>query len=471
MLDALHPSLIIARREIRDQFRDWRIIFPILGLTLFFPFLMNFTARQILDFVQEYGATIIGERMVPFLLMVVGFFPISVSLVIALESFVGEKERGSIEPLLNTPLEDWQLYLGKLLSSTVPPLVSSYLGMAVYLFGLWVKNVRIPDADILVQIIVLTTVQAVMMVAGAVVISTQATSVRAANLLASFIIIPAALLIQGESIVMFWGNQATLWWVVLGVCVLTVLLMRVGLAHFQREELLGREIDVLNLRWGVRYFWTQFRGSADSIVSWYKNVLRPAVTSLRLPFLLVTLIAGVAFILGHAQINRFTLSLDDVSFVDLDERLEAILEMWSGRSILPVLMIWWQNVRSMLLALLLGFVSMGILGSIPMIATMGIAGYLLALMQNSGLPVSVYAMFVLPHGLIEIPVAILSTAAVLRMGAMLAAPTRVKTVSEVVIESLADWLKVFVGVVVPFLLLAAVIEIWITPRLVMGLHF
>jgi ABC-type Na+ efflux pump permease subunit len=131
MLNALLPALVILRREVRDQFRDWRIIFPIIGLTLVFPFIMNWTAQQMLDFTQEYGATVIADRMVPFLLMVVGFFPISISLVIALESFVGEKERSSIEPLLNTPLKDWQLYLGKLISSTIPPLVSSYLGMIV----------------------------------------------------------------------------------------------------------------------------------------------------------------------------------------------------------------------------------------------------------------------------------------------------------------------------------------------------
>ena len=118
----IQPALAITKREVRDQFRDWRIIFPVLGLTVFFPFLMNFTAKTALDFVSKYGASLIADRLVPFLFMIVGFFPISVSLVIALESFVGEKERGSIEPLLNTPLKDWQIYLGKLLSSAIPPL-------------------------------------------------------------------------------------------------------------------------------------------------------------------------------------------------------------------------------------------------------------------------------------------------------------------------------------------------------------
>ena len=76
MPDDMRPVWIIARREVRDQFRDWRIIFPIIGLTLLFPFLMNFTAQQILDFARGYGADIVGERLVPFLLMIVGFFPL-----------------------------------------------------------------------------------------------------------------------------------------------------------------------------------------------------------------------------------------------------------------------------------------------------------------------------------------------------------------------------------------------------------
>jgi hypothetical protein len=95
-------ALIITRREVRDAFRDWRIIIPIVLLTLFFPLLMNFTAGRMLRFVSDYGAELVGTRLMPFLLLVVGFFPTSFSLVIALETFVGEKERRSLEPLLAT---------------------------------------------------------------------------------------------------------------------------------------------------------------------------------------------------------------------------------------------------------------------------------------------------------------------------------------------------------------------------------
>ncbi|MFN2275291.1 MAG: ABC transporter permease, partial [Anaerolineales bacterium] len=165
----------VARREIRDQLRDWRILTPIALLTLFFPLLMNFTARQAVDFVSRYGAPVIGDRLIPFLLMVVGFFPISISLVIALESFAGERERLSLEPLLATPLSDSQLYYGKMIASLVPPLSASYLGIAVYLSGLVLRMGWTPTPQLLIQILALTTIQAMVMVSGAVVISSQTT--------------------------------------------------------------------------------------------------------------------------------------------------------------------------------------------------------------------------------------------------------------------------------------------------------
>src|SRR5690606_18754894 len=134
---------------------------------------------------------------------------------------------------------------------------------------------------LVIQIVILTIIQAIVMVTGAVVVSSQATSVKVANLLASFIIIPMALLIQGESIVMFWGNYATLWWVVFGLVVLAGLLLRIGLAHFSREELLGREIDILNFKWGWKLFKSEFLGTATNIWNWYRKEVFATLRELR----------------------------------------------------------------------------------------------------------------------------------------------------------------------------------------------
>jgi uncharacterized membrane protein SpoIIM required for sporulation/ABC-type transport system involved in multi-copper enzyme maturation permease subunit len=463
---AVSPALIIAQREVRDQFRDWRIIFPVVGLTLIFPFIMNWTARSILDFVNRYGATLIGERLVPFLLMVVGFFPISISLVIALESFVGEKERSSIEPLLNTPLKDWQLYLGKLLAATVPPLVSSFLGMSVYLGGLAINGVPWPEPMMMAQIFILTIVQAVMMVAGAVVVSAQATSVRSANLLASFIIIPCAFLIQWEAMVMFWGNNDTLWWVVLGVLMMTILLVRVGLAHFRREELLGREIDVLRLAWSLKFLWQSFSGSARNPLEWYGRVIPETVKRLRTPSLLVIGLAAAGVLIGLSQVDRFGFLINFAQFEDIPRdfsRIEELLPMLGGNAFLLVL---WQNTRVLILSMLVGFMSFGVVGVMPLMATMAVGGFLMGILSQMGMDVYLMtAGLILPHGIFEIPAAVLATAAVLRAGAILATPDTKRTVGEVWLASLADWLKIMLGVVIPLLIIASAVEIWITPRI------
>ena len=186
---------LLVRRELRDTFRDWRMVTPIVLLTLFFPVLMTWTAGVAQNFVNRFGTPLIGERLIPFLLLIVGFFPMSFSLVIALEAFVGERERKSLEPLLSTPLTDGQLYVGKMIASLVPALLAAFLGIGVYLTGLFVFRGWAPPPILLAQVLTLTTMEGVVMVAGAVVISSRSTSVRAANLLASFIIIPMAILV------------------------------------------------------------------------------------------------------------------------------------------------------------------------------------------------------------------------------------------------------------------------------------
>src|SRR5512140_825898 len=143
----LDQAWLVAKRELIDQMRDWRILLPMIILTIFFPYLMNVAAKSTVDYVNRFGANLIAERLLPFLILVVGYFPVTVSLVVALEAFVGEKERGTIEPLLTSPMADWQLYLGKLMAGTLVPLTVSYVGISLYMFGLWRQHIPWPAFD------------------------------------------------------------------------------------------------------------------------------------------------------------------------------------------------------------------------------------------------------------------------------------------------------------------------------------
>src|SRR5688572_26927782 len=299
MFTKLKPVFIIAGRELKDQFRDWRVIAPMAVLVLCFPLLMNAFARQSVDFFQRYGGDLILDRLVPFSILIIGFFPITISLVVALEAFVGEKERGTIEPILSSPLEDWQIYFGKLMVGVATPLIASYLSFGIYILMVLRQNLTMPSALTLVQLILLTTAHAFLMVSAAIVISVQSTSVKAANLLASFIVIPVAILMQGEAVMLFWGNEKVLWLAIVGVMIIALLLIRVGIAHFHREYLLGREIDVINMSWIWRTFLINFFGGAQSLSVWYKSVLGSALRRLLPATLTLLLIAGVSIWMGY----------------------------------------------------------------------------------------------------------------------------------------------------------------------------
>jgi uncharacterized membrane protein SpoIIM required for sporulation len=463
-LDSLHMALVITRREMRDQFRDWRIILPMLILTLIFPWLMNFTASRAVRFVESYDAPIIGARLIPFLLMVVGFFPISVSLVIALESFVGERERRSIEPLLCSPLSDGQLYMGKLLAAMAPPLLASYLGIGVYLISIYIGIAWRPPIELLAQILLLTTVQAVLMVSGAVVISSQTTSVRAANLLASFIIIPMAFLIQAESILMFWGLYRALWWAVIGQLIIAVLLVRTGVAYFNREEMLGRELDVLNFRWAWKDFVRNFSGAERTPWAWYRRIVLPSIWSLRLPIAFTAAAFVIAILGGWQAARQMSLPPELVAFDSLGQGFTKGLEAINFLSPAGVLTIWLHNIRALAIALLLGIFSFGVLGLAVLLLPIAFITYIAVnIALASGSPALFLLALVLPHGIAEIPAIILSGAAVLSLGAALTSAVSGKTLAESFIFALARSAVVIVGMVIPLFLLAAVLEVYLTP--------
>src|ERR1043165_3269871 len=296
---------MVARREVMDQFRDWRIVVPMFILVTLFPFIADDTTRQAINFMNRFGGSLILDHLIPFIVLVIGFFPLSFTLVVALESFVGEKERGTIEPLLSSPLDDQHMYLGKLLVGIATPLVFSYASIAIYLAMVSHRHIAFPSPYMLALIFLLTFAHAVLMVSSAIVISVQATTIRSANLLASFVVVPVAFLLQGETVLIFWGNEDVLWFAIVGVTLLAILLVRLGLSHFRREYLLGREIDTLNFKLIARKFRDRFVGSAKSIPEWYRNEIPVTLKQLRQPLRIVVVLAVVTLITSYIWVVQY----------------------------------------------------------------------------------------------------------------------------------------------------------------------
>lgn len=472
MFNKLRPVWLVAQRELRDQFRDWRVLLPMIILTLGFPFLMNEFAKQTVDFMNQFDANLILDRFVPFSILIIGFFPLTVSLVVALESFVGEKERGTIEPLLSAPFDDWQLYFGKLLVGAATPLTASYISIALYLWMVSQQGLDLPSASVLFQLLLLTTAHAILMVSAAIVISVQSTSVKAANLLASFIVLPVALLMQGEAVMLFWGNDQVLWLAVAGVLILALLLIRVGISHFQREYLLGREIDTLNFKWMLRTFWKNFKGDARSFGDWYVRVVGASLRRVAPAVVFILMIALVSVWMSYEwvmdNVAEVISNTSQENLVKLEQSLEELPDLAGLRGQLNPSFLFLNNTRAVAFIFLAGLLSFSVLGVLLYMVNIGLIGGVYALFELLGFqPLPLFLAGVLPHGIFELPALMIGSAVVLYFGAAIVTPQLGKSMGEIILELLADWAKIFIAVVVPLLAIAAVIESYVTPGILL----
>ncbi len=475
----------IVRREVRDTLTDWRILTPIFILTFILPQLLIAAATTAINFIGDPGTIV---RLLPFAMLLVGFIPASFSLITALETFVGERERNSLESLLSMPISDSSLYAGKLLSSLLPPLLSALLAMLVYTVSLALRH---PDLyasgmkpEFLVAIVLLILIKAVVMVAGAVIISSHTTSIRAANLLASFVLLPTASIIQMEALLMIGERWDVLWLIVILLIVIATALIRTGVNAFNREEILSREHEQLNLRQVSKTFKTFLReyqpagvqpndyaGKPFSASYFYRQELPRLLREYRLPIAVACLAALSGIVLGGYIGQRYNI-------VFLKRMLDNIGQATPASPGLAIF-IFLNNAR---VALLSGFFSLFVFGAfaflVPAVAFTQISyvaselsergGSWLALGPNS--PLQFLLAYVLPHGIIELPAAILSAAMGLRVGAALLSPPPGFTVGQNILWALAQMFKIWALVLLPLFLIGSMIEGLITPHIVMALY-
>jgi uncharacterized membrane protein SpoIIM required for sporulation len=442
-------------------------------LTIFFPALMTFVARQMTDFLISYNSEIIGERAIPLLLMVVGFFPTSFSLVIALEAFAGEKERRSLEPLLSTPLSDAQLYMGKMLASVVPPVLASYIGITIY--SLSVTFAVAPmRAHSMILIVVLTTAHAALMVSAAVVVSTQATSVRAANLLASFIIVPVALLLQLEAFLMAFEDYFSLWLIVLMIIIVTLIFTRMGVFLFNREWLLGRNIDFINVGWIMNFVWERVSdrrpdNSYPGFAAWYRHTFQ-LIGSLKLA--IGVLLVALLLASGAGVIMSFWYPLPAEILTQLRTEVgaEKLMAVQALLNQLP-LFIFAHNLRAIGLTVLVGTLTFGVASVLTFMLPWIMIAYTAAQFAFIGeSPLLFILAAVVPHAIVELPAMLIVIGAALRWQVVFISPPQNRSVSENWLEAAADFMRIMLGLGIPLFLMAALLEAFVTPQVLIAIY-
>jgi stage II sporulation protein M len=132
-------------------------------------------------------------------------------------------------------------------------------------------------------------------------------------------------------------------------------------------------------------------------------------------------------------------------------------------------MLFWHNLRAELIIMAAGLFSFGVLGLLAYAGNFALIGGALAATKLIGIsPLLVFVAGILPHGMVELPSVILISAAMLYMGVRLVTPLEGRTIGETMIITFADVMKVFIGVCIPLLLVAALVEANITPRLLVA---
>jgi hypothetical protein len=241
-----------------------------------------------------------------------------------------------------------------------------------------------------------------------------------------------------------------------------------GLAHFKREDLLGREIDVLNLRSSWAIFKTAFIGKARSPGEWLRTEMVVTLQRLSIPLIMMTALIGIALWMGADQAKRFNLPpefLNLQNLLALDPNILDSLRQTGLISLGGVVYIWLHNLRVVLIATVLGVFSFGVLGALVLVISISLLGFLAYSATAFNIdPVTFLAAFTFPHGLLEIPALIIAGAVIFRVGATLVTPARNVSVSEAWIRGLADWARVVIVILIPLFFLAALLEAFVTPR-------
>jgi uncharacterized membrane protein SpoIIM required for sporulation len=193
----------------------------------------------------------------------------------------------------------------------------------------------------------------------------------------------------------------------------------------------------------------------------------PTVRRLALPAGLVALALATAIVVGYRYAAIYRLPLVASSLSGIEANFNTNLAQLGFVSAGGAAWVFFTNLRALLIATALGIFSFGVLGVVLLMVPLGLTGFFAGQVALIGLsPLQFFGAFILPHGIFEITAAVLEGAAILKLGASVIAPPQGKTLGEGWLMALADWAKISLGLVAPLLVIAALVEVFVTPLVV-----
>ncbi|MEM2905264.1 MAG: ABC transporter permease subunit [Candidatus Bathyarchaeia archaeon] len=206
------------------------------GIERLIPGFTEMTFQQKLTYFETYFV------LAPLLLMV----PLMTPIYIAADSFAGERERKTVEPLLATPISDLELFFGKLLTSFIPSMAVSLVTFASAAAILAVAaldafgRVIFPNLAYVGVMVLTTPLATVFSIGVMVVMSARIANVRDASQIGGIVVLPVILLLFGQLFNLFLINEAIVLAASLLIGLTDALLIRIATSRFDRENLLTK---------------------------------------------------------------------------------------------------------------------------------------------------------------------------------------------------------------------------------------
>ena len=169
--------------------------------------------------------------------------PLMVVTTVASDSFAGEKERKTLEALLYTPATDWELLLGKLLSTWLPALGISWGGFVLYTvmanLAAWpvMGRVFFPTTMWVILAGWVAPAAAGLALGTMVLISSRARTFQSASQLAAVVVLPSFVMVGGSLIMVMCFGPWLMGLLGLALWAIDAALVWLGRRSFRRTKL------------------------------------------------------------------------------------------------------------------------------------------------------------------------------------------------------------------------------------------
>jgi ABC-2 type transport system permease protein len=266
----------VVRKHLRNiLFKEWRLLFTDLNSSLLITVLPLLIVLQSLLYIwlayqfggdkmlevplfqtalEKITATMpaLGQlsthdQLLVLLLNQFNFFllliPTMVAVSAATFSIVDEKQTGSLEALLATPVKTWELLLGKALAGAIPALIATWISAGFFLLIAWLVGWGylfqfVTNASWFLTVFLVTPAVAMLSFILGVMGSSRAKDAKGAQNMILLIIFPVFALIAVQITGIIWFTPPLMVVLALVILAIDALMLRFAVSLFQRESIL-----------------------------------------------------------------------------------------------------------------------------------------------------------------------------------------------------------------------------------------